>query len=396
MEPEQAIAEPDPPAHADAPTPPADSASWTPAASPKARSLQLDILRGAAILLVIGHHNPYETGGGALQSFGRLWDRVGWSGVDLFFVLSGFLVGGLLMRDIAKHGTPNVKRFLVRRGFKIWPAYYVYLVWVLLVGVVVAGGVPDHYAFNWLHLQNYLGTPRTHTWSLAVEEHFYLALPLLILLLTRRGADGMRRLPYICLGVMVVCPILRALTCMNSSDLEEGLYYRFPTHLRLDGLAFGVWLGYLHHFRPERLAALTRRKWLLTVWAGLCLLPLCIWPVQSRFMTTIGASLTYLGYGAVLLLCLGAQQGRGLRGRLLWSRAGVAVAWVGYYSYSIYLWHAEGNSMLIRLVPEVNGAAPWALMTLVVVALGVVPGIVMSRLIEVPSLRLRDRLFPSL
>src|ERR1700730_5300453 len=81
------------------------------------RNQSLDILRCVAVLLVLGIHVPHY----------RLWARVGWTGVDLFFVLSGFLISGLLFRDYQEHGSIDWKRFLIRRGFKIYSSYYIFL-----------------------------------------------------------------------------------------------------------------------------------------------------------------------------------------------------------------------------------------------------------------------------
>src|SRR5215831_18752084 len=84
---------------------------------PSPRNAQLDALRAIAVLLVLGRHLP----------FFPLWIRVGWTGVDLFFVLSGFLISGLLFREYKATGGIRIGRFLVRRGFKIYPAYYLFL-----------------------------------------------------------------------------------------------------------------------------------------------------------------------------------------------------------------------------------------------------------------------------
>src|ERR1700722_19491950 len=92
---------------------------------PARRLIQLDVLRGLAILLVLGRHAivPREDAG-RLAPLAKIWWHIGWTGVDLFFVLSGFLVGGLLLGELRSRGTLDIKRFIIRRGFKIWPAYY--------------------------------------------------------------------------------------------------------------------------------------------------------------------------------------------------------------------------------------------------------------------------------
>ena len=81
--------------------------------APSQRNESLDVLRCVAVLLVVGYHMPYY----------RLWGRIGWIGVDLFFVLSGFLISGLLFREFRDTGSIDVKRFLIRRGLKIYPSF---------------------------------------------------------------------------------------------------------------------------------------------------------------------------------------------------------------------------------------------------------------------------------
>ena len=162
------------------------------------RNLQLDVLRGVAVLLVFGRHLELPEPDGLAGIAARVWFRIGWLGVDLFFVLSGFLIGGLLLTEHARHGRIDVGRFLIRRGLKIYPAYLVfigYLVCMPLLKVALRGDDPvpvlaaqwQLYWPNLLFLQNYIGTnPAGHTWTLAVEEHFYLLLPWLLVALAAR------------------------------------------------------------------------------------------------------------------------------------------------------------------------------------------------------------------
>ena len=89
--------------------------------SEKNRNLQLDVLRGMAILLVMGRHLEMPRPDGGIGVLAEAWLTIGWLGVDLFFVLSGFLIGGLLLMELDKHGTIAVLRFLIRRGLKIYP-----------------------------------------------------------------------------------------------------------------------------------------------------------------------------------------------------------------------------------------------------------------------------------
>src|SRR5262249_41464929 len=144
---------------------------------------QLDILRGIAILMVLGSHPVAKLDeAGWFRPLAHLWGYTGWTGVNLFFVLSGFLVGGLLFAEWRATGRLNPGRFVIRRMFKIWPSYYFFL--GILVAITMRAGW-DHRILLpfFLHMQNYwgdIGAIAPHTWSLAVEEHFYILLPLIL------------------------------------------------------------------------------------------------------------------------------------------------------------------------------------------------------------------------
>jgi peptidoglycan/LPS O-acetylase OafA/YrhL len=139
---------------------------------------------------------------GIVGAVAWIWFQIGWLGVDLFFVLSGFLIGGLLVTELQKHGRIDITRFLVRRGLKIYPAYFVFIAYLMLMpaaksfaqeGNAWATTVEEwvRYWPNLLFLQNYVGSnPAGHTWSLAVEEHFYLTLPFALAALAAIGRVG--------------------------------------------------------------------------------------------------------------------------------------------------------------------------------------------------------------
>src|SRR5437899_2924596 len=144
----------------------------------------LDLLRALAIIVVVIYH-------AALFGFklpGRV-DRFGWIGVDLFFVLSGYLIGGQLLAPLAREKSINLGRFFARRVFRIMPAYFVILaVYFLLPSW---REYPDMAQALWKFLfsvQNIAlhgGTAFSHAWSLAVEDQFYLALPFILLFVNR-------------------------------------------------------------------------------------------------------------------------------------------------------------------------------------------------------------------
>ena len=100
------------------------------------RNIPIDCLRGIACLLVIGAHFHFDAPSGPVGYFAETWKRVGPVGVDLFFVLSGFLIGSLLITEMQSHGKLNVPRFLIRRGFKLYPVYYLFMLYCILVPAI--------------------------------------------------------------------------------------------------------------------------------------------------------------------------------------------------------------------------------------------------------------------
>jgi peptidoglycan/LPS O-acetylase OafA/YrhL len=374
----------------------------------KSRIFQLDFLRGVAILLVLLRHpivDPHDSGW--LWPVAGVLYHLGWTGVDLFFVLSGFLVGGLLFDELRKTATLNVRRFIIRRGFKIWPPYFVYLFVILLL---LVARDPAHNPTeaarqllpNFLHAQNYLGSPRPHTWSLAVEEHFYLLLPFLVIAVLparQQRAKSIPRLPIVALSVAAFCLAFRVFVNRGQPFTEPTHY--FATHVRADSMFFGVLLSYLYHYGFLKLEWVAHRRTLI-LGAGLLLIsPMSWFGLSHPFSWTIGYTLLYLGYGAILLSVLSTQIVPGKLGRLMASPPARLLAWVGFYSYSVYLWHLDFAPGLSRWLLEhlqISKLGPeltYSLGVVLYLPLAVTIGVGLARLIEGPSLRLRDKLFPS-
>jgi peptidoglycan/LPS O-acetylase OafA/YrhL len=363
------------------------------------RLIQLDILRGVAVLLVLGFHAPLppETAH-LLRPLASVWQRFGWSGVDLFFVLSGFLVGGLLFKELRTRSRLDVRRFLIRRGFKIWPAYYVFVAFLLVrelakgstLGAAFRDLIPQL-----IHLQNYVGAGKLapHTWTLAVEEHFYLALPGVLLLLTR-GKKGdlsaIPAIPYIAIGLIAACTAGRY---FNHTGLVG------ETHLRIDSLFFGVLLAYLYHFRPQALQPIARFRGVFFLLGVGLISPMLFVNARHVFVYTFGFVFLYAGYGLILLTLLHTPVGSGPAGRLMASLPARLVAFIGLHSYSIYLWHvsfalrpAEAIGVWWKALP---GDAAWLLGMTFYLSLAVGVGVLLGKLIEMPALRLRESLFPA-
>jgi peptidoglycan/LPS O-acetylase OafA/YrhL len=336
------------------------------------RNPSLDVLRAAAVLLVFCYHSE-----GAW-----LVGRFGWTGVDLFFVLSGFLVSGLLFREYRVTQQVRAGRFLMRRGFKIYPQFYLFIA----ASVVVAcfRGDPlqvQRVVAELLFVQNYATGMWTHTWSLAIEEHFYILLTLVIVMLARRGgANPFRVLPgWIAISCTMILG-LRILTWRLHPHIT-GYTSIFPTHLRVDSLLAGVLISYYHTFHPASLGSWMRRFGAWVAPASILLLaPVTFLTREDAFMVTIGFSLVSWGFALLLVSVLYPTKSAPAP-----SRAGRAMAGLGRVSYAFYLWQAP-----ILAVGDTLKAPPPLVMALTFGA-SLLLAVVTTRLIETPFLRLRER-----
>ena len=357
--------------------------------------MALDALRALAVLLVIGRHlrTPYALSPESpTRIFADLWQRGGWIGVDLFFVLSGFLVSGLLFREQQQYGKVSLGRFFLRRGLKIYPSFYVFL--LATVALRIAWGrhlEPSQILAELFFVQNYVHGVWNHTWSLAVEEHFYILLPLLLIVLLKRfrgRSDPFTVLPVVCATLMVA---LLGLRIWNAAAQPfDVATHLFPTHLRIDSLMFGVLLSYWFHYHRDRFRSLVMRHRILLTVLGVALLvpPFLVELPASPALYTIGLTGLALGSGALLATALHAPE---YLTKLL-----APVARVGGYSYSIYLWHLPVLGYFMTWVEDTLGMRlPWWPRTLIGVTACIVFGIGISQLVEYRVLRFRDRVFPS-
>lgn len=325
------------------------------------RNQALDILRGIAILLVLGYHYGYF----------YLWRQIGWAGVDLFFVLSGFLISGLLFNEYIKTGKIDVGRFLVRRGFKIYPAYY-FLICLTAICLLMTKRPEARNLFGeFFFLQNYAPHIWAHTWSLAVEEHFYLMLPLLLVLLIRKRS--LHAVPWIFAALAATCLSLRII---EANMGVSPLVLRLQTHLRIDALFCGVALCYWKTFHCKSFKRMARKP----LWLGLLLLtPAFFVHSNGRFMNTFGLTLTYTSFGLLLIWAVEKGPSRSFLHK--------GIAWIGRYSYSIYLWHFPVLLILNRGQMSLRFFVEGLLISIAF-------GYAMALAIEAPSLALRAKLFP--
>jgi peptidoglycan/LPS O-acetylase OafA/YrhL len=354
------------------------------------RNRFLDLIRWIAVLLVMLHHLP-EGAKGDSGLFAALV-RGGYCGVDLFFVLSGFLISGLLFSEFDQHGDIRIPRFLVRRAFKLYPAF-----WVMVAATVVARAcfsTPEVVRDTWprlaaelLFVQNYLPGLWAHTWTLAVEEHFYVFLSCCMgIMVSRRcNDDPFRAIPWLFAATAVLCLLSRQRVPPPS---DEGDWLRaVGTHLRADSLMFGVFLRWLVRQIPSIANIGVVSAWFLTL-LGMSLLSLAFieGATINSLRSTWGPTVLYVGAGLIVLASLGLSvKASGVLG---------FAAQAGADSYSIYLWHLFVFSAIGRPLLSAVSLPPWLLAVTLIVVSSLI-GVLMSRFIEQPALRFRDRFFPS-
>jgi peptidoglycan/LPS O-acetylase OafA/YrhL len=350
------------------------------------REIELDFVRGVAILMVLTFHyqrfDPLP-----LPHPLRVVMSFGWTGVDLFFVLSGFLVGGLMMKEWKATGGVETGRFLKRRAFKIWPSYYLFLLVATLLHV---RPLKEFFWQNLFNVQNYIFSSLSHTWSLAVEEQFYLGLAALMALWTwRKWRSG--PLLATCLGLAVAVEIERAVLLLH------GRMVYYYTHTRIDAMLLGVALAATRQFYPawfQRVRSMRLVQMVLVVLALVGLYWCSLSGIEAERMPQPWL-ITIVDYGCAALLLLlytPSVSGEPVRSHGWLYRA---VARLGIYSYGIYLWHISAE----RPVDWVLAHSPRAMVPAVSLALpfvlAVVMGVVATKAVELPALRLRERLVPS-
>ena len=332
------------------------------------RNQWLDALRGTAISLVVIWHlmppilNHYWPLGGRLVSSA-------WSGVDLFFVLSGFLIGGLLLRHRGSHSYFGT--FYARRVLRIVPLYLVALL------IFFNSGPEPFQPFYVLMIQNIVWAAQDKfcpsafgmTWSLAVEEQFYLALPLLI------AFCPARRLPLVLISCIVAAPLIRSL--LHWQGYPHAAYLLLPA--RMDALSLGVLIAWAQ--TTGRLA--TTPRWLIPAtiasFVAMLIFTLARADLLGIIAGTIGYSIVDLFYACLLALIV-AERPR-------FPPWLAPLRLLGLGAFSIYLFH----TMLLDIGQHWFGPHPLKIITFIP-AMGLVAW-ACWRWIEAPCIRYAHRHF---
>lgn len=313
----------------------------------RARVAELDGLRGLAILPVLVFHLTATL---RMPLWLAYFTQAGWLGVDLFFVLSGYLITGILVDTAGRED--YYKRFITRRVCRIFPLYYAVLGIALCLDY---GPWPirwdgfRHFGGWWYTVflgnfpvfhQNQWPTPAmTPMWSLQVEEQFYLTFPLLVAVLPRSVLRGLLT------AALLIAPLVRLGLHIVMPTNIAGAYVLAPC--RMDSLAMGALIAIAVRDFPQRLQA----RWIapVTAAAGLGVVYICRvygptpWAVQMRIA---GYSLADLFFAGLLILVI-AQRRAGLL-RIFQTRW---LVWTGTISYGLYLLHGPANGVVRKVVP---------------------------------------------
>ena len=305
-------------------------------------------------------------------------------GVDLFFVLSAYLITELLLREQEQCGTLDVKGFYFRRILRIWPLYFFYI-GLALIPVFN----PDH-GFTWAQATAYLllagnwgviawGWP-LHSivvplWTVSIEEQFYLVWPLLVRSLRRN------RIGLAAIGMLILSSATRIAMVAIHGGMNSVWCNTFS---RLDPIAAGILVALILHGRTPKIPFGIRCAMLIGGIIPLAFVANC-WQIHQpeRLLwipTLLGFPVVAISCTVIMLAVLGVD--------LAFPRW---LIYLGKISYGLYVYHALGNQLSNRIIPEHRGFVELALRPVSALAITIVLAIISYKFLETPFLKLKDR-----
>lgn len=344
----------------------------------------LDVLRAIAILLVIPRHAWETLKWPSLKFF---FGRYGWTGVDLFFVLSGFLIGGQIFQDLRREGRVSFQRFYVKRSFRILPSYLVVLLFYLL-WPAFRETTDMQPLWRFLTFTMNLDVPRgswafSHAWSLCIEEHFYLVFPAIVAASVLRPKILSPTVLF--LFVVLGGAALRFYLWTENAPFYPAVYR--PTYGRLDGLTAGVTLAALREFRPDRWHKMISRPWIAII-GGILMIAGGCWAFGDSGKAEFGTYvLTFplISFGFAGLVVAAVSPGFWLaRTRIR------GISKIAALAYTLYLTHKQMIHLAVQIVgePDNNVWEILGLSTLLIVA----ASLLLHYAVEQPFLKWRNRI----
>jgi len=303
----------------------------------------LDGMRGIAVLSVLVFHLAWEfpEAGAVAMHLKRVF-FTGWIGVDLFFVLSGFLITRGLVAPSKKPLGTRMKMFWMRRVLRIFPLYYAFIIVGTIIGAVMGGWLPG--PAYWLYMQNYVLAFddhelrwTAHFWSLAIEEQFYFVWPVVALVTPKK------RLVPLTVGLILACVAFRAGFTLKSHIWDPLTTVKFAyraTFTRADGLLLGALVAILQRESSHTLSHLWRRlRFPLFVMNGLALAGLYVVAKglngYDRRVIAAGYLMLALFFASAVSMCADGKIGERVKG-FLTSKVLVSC---GKVSYGMYIFH---------------------------------------------------------
>ena len=360
----------------------------------------LDTLRALAIILVFLYH--YAVFVSKKPDFG--WMSVsGWLGVDLFFVLSGYLIGNQLLSHRIKDPKFSLKDFYARRALRTWPVFWIVLTAYFVFPIALGGKDPPPLWAFLTFTQNFgllPGTAFSHAWSLCIEEQFYLVLPLAFLAARRIGLRKTQI--WVLLGALMAVGITSRGVLWASYGREDigdiaGYYPKiyYATLCRFDEFLPGIALALLKNFDTSAWnKIICHGKTLFFVGIGFSILLFYsmthFYYIEDYgygfFLTTFGYSLAAIVFSILVASALSPSS---------WLyRVRIPGAYhLSLWSYSIYLSH-KAVAHMVQKYAVPRALSPTATF-LVISAVSVLVGALLHYLVEAPFLRLRNRYFSS-
>ena len=356
----------------------------------------LDHLRALAILLVLGFH--YQ-----LQFPHPIWTgwfmKIGWTGVDLFFVLSGFLISSQLFAQIKKGTGISLKTFFIKRFFRILPIYFFIVgVYFLFPYFREKEALPPLWKFL-TFTQNFgleikhFGT-FSHAWSLCVEEHFYLLLPLILIFLTSKNLFAKSYWILIALPVfgIVFRIYLWNIYYPSNSVIDSSLPYwtehiYYPTYNRLDGLLVGVAIAALYQFSSklwDKISKFGNQIIILSI--ALLTVVFFSFADLGTYSTSIwGFPLISIAYGFLVLGAISPSS-------FLYNWNSKITTLISTLSYAIYLSHKGIIHIVQELFAKLGVDKNSNLMFLVCIVVCIIIAWLLNLTIEKPFMKMRDKI----
>lgn len=357
----------------------------------------LDHLRALAIILVFLYHYNLFNHPEWTETFGEF----GWTGVDLFFVLSGFLISSQLFTSLKNEKGLHLKEFYIKRSFRILPAYlFILALYFIIPAFRERPGLPPLWKF--LSFTQNLGLDLrqtkafSHAWSLCIEEQFYLLLPLTLLALSKLK---MLRFGGLLIFLLIIGGMLARLFCWQqyvepaSGDPGMGaIWYKFiyyPTYARLEGLLTGVTIAAIFVFKPTLKEALTKKSYLILL-IGLALLTAAYFICKEQLSfsaSIIGFLLVSLGYGGLVTAAASPAN-------FLYQWSSRITTRLATLSYAIYLSHKAIVHLTQEwLSPQIDKSGTTMFFICTITSL--LGGSLLHYIVEKPFMQLRTRILRS-